>query len=154
MKKKKIIAILMIVFGILLIGGAFIIGEDEPTEFSDSNNKPREEVYYDPSSPESIQINLMEKMKKINVLYKDIKVTDAYVYANPGINTFDGHFINNSKKDLKNLKMIFILYDNKDKEIYRFRVETEILAPGEEAILRAETMTYLGDVVRFEIIDA
>ena len=41
-----------------------------------------------------------------------------------------------------------------DKEIYRFNTESEILKPGDENIIRAETMTYLGDVVRFEIKEA
>ena len=153
MKKKKIIAILMIVFGILLIGGAFLLGDDS-TEPSKPSSGGEEGVYYDPSSPEATQINLLEKMQKLEYKYKDISVTEAYVLATPGVNSFDGYFKNNSDKKLEDFNMTFVFYDKNDKEVYRFTDQNPEVKPGEKVMLRAETMTYLGDVVRFEIIDA
>lgn len=159
MKKKRIIAILMIVFGIILIGGAFILGKDNAAGSNEVNNgednkendKDQEGVYYDPSSSESIQINLLEKMQKLEYKYKDFVFKSIYIFANPGVNVFDGIFIYNGKTDLVNYKFVCILYDKNNKEVYRFNTESDILKPGDENIIRAETMTYLGDVVRFEI---
>ena len=159
MKKKRIIAILMIVFGIVLIGGAFLLGNDdsEPSKDnngSDKNDKGQEGVYCDPSSPEATQINLLEQMQKLEYKYKDISVTQAYVLATPGVNSFDGYFKNNSDKTLKDFNMVFVFYDKNNKEVYRFTDQNPEVKPGEVVMLRAETMTYLGDVVRFEIKEA
>lgn len=162
MKKKRIIAIFMIVFGILLLGGAFLLGNDKTdnsnatnnSEENKENSKGQEGVYYDPSSPEATQINLLEQMHKLEYKYKDISVTQAYVLATPGVNSFDGYFKNNSNEILKNFNIIFIFYDKNDKEIYRFTDQNPEVNPGEVVMLRAETMIYLGDVVRFEIKEA
>lgn len=155
MKKKKIISVLMIVFGIVLIGSSFLLGSDNSKSnndnSSDKNDKGKEGVYYDPSSPDATQINLLEQMHKLEYKYKDISVTQAYVLATPGINSFDGYFKNNSDKTLKDFNMVFIFYDKNDKEVYRFTDQNPEVNPGEVVMLRAETMTYLGDVVRFEI---
>ena len=57
-------------------------------------------------------------------------------------------------KKLDDFNMTFVFYDKNDKEVYRFTDQNPEVNPGEKVMLRAETMTYLGDVVRFEIIDA
>ena len=142
----------MILFGIILIGGVFILGNggsEEPSEPSNNDGS-----YYDPTSSDANLINLLYLMHKAEYKYKDISVTKAEILATPGVNSFDGYFKNNSDKKLANFNMTFVFYDKNDKEIYRYTDQNPEVAPGEEVMLRAETMTYLGDVVRFEIIEA
>lgn len=155
MKKKKLIAIFLMLFGIIILVGAFILLTDDEDGAvpSSPTTGTQEGVYYDPSSPEVTQINLLEKMQKLKYLYKDIEVIEAYIYASPGVNVFSGYFVNSSGKKLTNYNMTFVFYDKNNREIYRFTDQNLEVGVDEKVMLRAETNTFLGNVDHFKIID-